>query len=782
MSKLMMQLRKMGVPLTSPIHRGRRVALDREGIFSLLLVVTEGLLLPNAVILGGIAPFGISLLSVFYLQRIKAPLLAAVSVGYLLAFGRVNVPKYLIAICLLYIFTVAYERAGRGVEDRWLIPFATSLTLTCVGGFFVAAGGFLSLDVIQWVSEGLLCFLGSVLMMGAIPALKNLPYDRVLKRSSVTAVFLLATITLLPLEGVKLGEVSLGRVLGVLLILAVSSTGSVPFATMCGTLFGIGLGLMDSDYLLLCTSYGVSALVSALVSAHSIFLTALAFVVTNGFICVYGAPAEWAIPWMYEVLAASVLALLLPMGQLRTLAARGGVTADNPLHESKVRELAVSRMQGLAQSFREVYETVQGVSDKLRRVNFADPDTVFQTAAGKNCGSCQRGCECWGKRYGDTMDCMQKLLPTLRKEGQITPAQLRSAMHGGCLRPEAMTQAINNSYSRFVVRRRVSEQQALARNLECEQFIGISGAIEQMAAEIDRQYTFDPQGEERISAWLEANGIHVCGILVLIDGDNKARVEVDIRSAAEFTLTTQTFLQKVSTILEKPLDNFDMQVKEGFYRIVLTQRETLHPVYYRMARPKTGEAWSGDASRVFKSDKGKLVLALADGMGSGRRAAIDSEMAVRIVEKIFLSGFESTAAMNLLNSAMALAGDEQRVTAVDVTVIDLYSGRCDFVKAGAAPTYVKKGGMVHRLENRCVPTGVLDRIRPDTATMTLWENDLVLMVSDGVAGEDDTYLLELLGKGEFRAPRELCAAVMEACEKRNGGKLPDDCTVLAALI
>ncbi|MGI6031514.1 MAG: SpoIIE family protein phosphatase [Eubacteriales bacterium] len=782
MAKLIYQLRKMGAPFASPFGGGRRATWDRERVCTTVLLVMEGLLLPQAVVLGGVAPFGVAFLSCFWLQRMKLPILASVAAGYVLAFGRVPVLKYLITLCLLYIFTVAYERAGRGAESRWIIPFATSLTLVCVGGAFVAMGGFLLVDIVQLISEGLLCFLASVLMLGAVPAVKNLAYDRALRPGSGGAVFLLAALTLLPIASWQMGGVSVGRALGVLLLLTVAASGAVPFATMCGTLLGLGLGLVDSRDLLLCTSYGVASMVAALMAGHSMFGSALGFVVTNGLICLYGAPPELAAAWMYEVCAASVAALFLPLGRLHKAVGKGVFTMRNPLHESKVRQLAVSRMQGLARSFREVYETVQYVSDKLRKVNFADPDTVFQTAAGKTCGACARSCDCWGKDYGSTMDNLHKLLPELRKNGTISAGQVREVMRGTCLRTEQLAKEIGNSYSRFVVRRRVSEQQALARNLECEQFIGVSGAIEQMAAEIDRQYTFDRVAEERIASYLEANGVQVLGILVLLDGDGKARVEIDLRSAVEFTLSTQAFTRKVASILEKPVENFDMQVKDGFYRIVLTQRETLHPVYYRIGRPKSGESWSGDVARVFKGDNGKLVMALADGMGSGRRASIDSEMAVRIVEKIFLSGFDGPAAMNLLNSAMALAGNEERVTAVDVTVVDLYSGRCDFIKAGAAPTYVKKKGVVHRLENRCVPTGVLDHIRPDTASLTLWENDMILMVSDGVAGEDDTFLLELLQKQDFRSPRELCEAVLVACQQRSGGVLQDDCTILAMLI
>ena len=60
----------------------------------------------------------------------------------------------------------------------------------------------------------------------------------------------------------------------------------------------------------------------------------------------------------------------------------------------------------------------------------------------------------------------------------------------------------------------------------------------------------------------------------------------------------------------------------------------------------------------------------------------------------------------MVNGAMAAAGQEQVMSTLDVCDIDLYTGKCEFVKVGAASTYIKRGRLVDRLSSRNLPLGV----------------------------------------------------------------------------
>jgi stage II sporulation protein E len=752
---------------------------DKGELLGAAFVLLEGILLPNAVVLQGMAPFGIAYVSCFFMQRWKTPMFLSAGLGYLLAMGRVEVLKYWICLVLIYMFTLAYEKAGRVTDEIYLVPFVTSATLLSVGGIFVAFHGFLMADVLRLISETLLCFLASALFMGALPTMRYLGQQHTIKRSNLTGVLLLLTISILPFAPVPLGDLSVGRIMGAMLVQAVLLMDNISFAAMGGILVGLGMGMYDSSHLMLCTSYGCGALVGSIFGAQSKFLAMVAFVLTSGMICIYGAPASYTVLWLYENMIAAVLVMLLPTGRLKGWMEQKAPTMGRTLHEGKLRELTISRLHSLAEGFRDAYETVQYVSDRLRKVNFLDDSTLFEEANRKVCKNCVKSLECWGRGYDTSMDRMEHLLPLLRKNSAVTAGELSEAFHNSCIKPQELATALTQSYGGFLLRRKVSEQQAISRRLECNQFMGVSGVIEQMARELDQEYRFDSAAEERLGAYLEANGIHPLGILVMYDGDDRVRVEIDIRMITDFHISSGHFTQKVCELIDDTVDNFVIENRKEYYKLVLTKREVFHPVYSYTSRKKTGESFNGDTPLVFRNNKGKLIMVVADGMGSGKRAAVDSTMAVKIVEKIMTGGFDSRAALHILNNAMSLSGDQQRTTAVDITVVDLHTGGAEFVKAGAAPTYVKKGGEVIRLDNSCIPTGVLENIHPQTRRLSLRENDYIVMVSDGVCGEDDRFLLEILKEGNFQSPKELAGLILDRALGANNGKCTDDCTVLA---
>lgn len=85
---------------------------DKGELLGAAFVLLEGILLPNAVVLQGMAPFGIAYVSCFFMQRWKTPMFLSAGLGYLLAMGRVEVLKYWICLVLIYMFTLAYEKPG----------------------------------------------------------------------------------------------------------------------------------------------------------------------------------------------------------------------------------------------------------------------------------------------------------------------------------------------------------------------------------------------------------------------------------------------------------------------------------------------------------------------------------------------------------------------------------------------------------------------------------------------------------------------------------------------
>lgn len=193
-------------------------------------------------------------------------------------------------------------------------------------------------------------------------------------------------------------------------------------------------------------------------------------------------------------------------------------------------------------------------------------------------------------------------------------------------------------------------------------------------------------------------------------------------------------------------------------------------------RPKAGEAVCGDTVASFRTDQGLWCLLLADGMGSGEPARKESALACRLLQQFLEAGVGPEAALKTLNSAMTLRGaDSGTFTTVDLCVYDPGTREAAFYKCGAAPSYIKRGGVVRRITGASLPMG-LQGPPPDVTRTPLPPGGFAVMISDGVADQEkDEWLLNLLAGWTGEDPQDLAGLILAESVRRE--RLRDDCGV-----
>jgi len=195
--------------------------------------------------------------------------------------------------------------------------------------------------------------------------------------------------------------------------------------------------------------------------------------------------------------------------------------------------------------------------------------------------------------------------------------------------------------------------------------------------------------------------------------------------------------------------------------------------------PKEGQRLCGDSVTWFHGSGTSLYLLLSDGMGSGREAQRESQLALRLLEQFLTAGIHPEAALRTLNAALHLRSDSQgSFTTIDLLELDLKDYQAALYKYGAAPTYIKRQGSVRRLTGSSLPAGLQNTDdTPPAATFSLEGGSFLLMVSDGVADSDsDQWLQDLLAGWQGEDPNVLVSLVLRECWQRRKGN--DDCSAL----
>ena len=193
-------------------------------------------------------------------------------------------------------------------------------------------------------------------------------------------------------------------------------------------------------------------------------------------------------------------------------------------------------------------------------------------------------------------------------------------------------------------------------------------------------------------------------------------------------------------------------------------------------RPKNGEKLCGDQCDAF--DVGDSVyMALSDGMGSGEAAHREAAMTVRLLRQFLQAGIRPEPALQTLNAAAMLRCQSGAgFTTIDLVRLEKGAATLTLYKYGAAPSYLKRRGTVVRCQGSSLPAGLESADgQPSPQTYPVAPGTWLVQVSDGVAGDDDQWLQDLLAGWDGTSPRALAQEILRQSWQRTGGA--DDCAV-----
>lgn len=206
----------------------------------------------------------------------------------------------------------------------------------------------------------------------------------------------------------------------------------------------------------------------------------------------------------------------------------------------------------------------------------------------------------------------------------------------------------------------------------------------------------------------------------------------------------------------------------------------------KMAR--RGTTISGDSYASEEVGAEQHLLVLSDGMGGGQKASLESRQCVNLLRQLIGTGFRPESAVQTVNSALMLRSPEDSFTTVDLALVDLYTGQAEFIKVGAPPSFLVRGGDVTVIRSEGVPIGILDRVEMEPEMRNLRPGDLLVMVTDGlweIARDDvdkERWLIDHLRRARSQDPEELAESLLARALELAEHEGNDDMTVLVASV
>ena len=227
-----------------------------------------------------------------------------------------------------------------------------------------------------------------------------------------------------------------------------------------------------------------------------------------------------------------------------------------------------------------------------------------------------------------------------------------------------------------------------------------------------------------------------------------------------------------------------MTISENYHQYIFVQENRFTLLSGVARRGKGCSKFNGDNFLISRLECGKAIAAIADGMGSGKRAFLESRMVIELMENCIDAGFEEKAALDLINAAYIAGGATgANPVTMDMSVLDCQSGMLHCIKLGAAATFIKREGSVEFFKSTTLPLGVLEKVDYECFSKKLYDNDYVIMVSDGILDnlpgvDKEERMAEIINGIKVRKPDAMAEEIMSKSLKCNNNKPSDDMTVL----
>ena len=664
---------------------------------------------------------------------------------------------------------------------------------------------FLIYDLLVAITVSMVVYIFYKIFVNALGLITNYNEKMAFSIEEVLASSLLASIALCALQDIQIFGFSIRNVLSIFVVLVLGWKNGILVGTTAGATIGVTLGIIANSEPMVVASYAISGMIAGILNRFGKIGVICGFVLGNVVLSYVSNGLISNLIVFKEILIAGVALLAVP----RNI----NLKIENIIGENKFLPIGVNRglnksketvsklnnvskmVNEMANTYKDVAATVvdeQDIKEKNKQTFIAEllnnienmKENILYDSIENVEGEIVD--EIFNKLLEKQFIKEKDLIKILAKNNNYVVGfgEDEEKLDRDI---EKMTQAINSAYRigkmNFVWSARLKEEK---QNFE-SQLKGVSKAISNIAKNLDEenyaQELFDDK-KEQIALILKQKEILLQEISITKKDGGRFNVELyieqndrnDIKDII-LNILNKVLEEKMCVIEEKSVK------KENCTKYVFMSDDKYILDIGHSIAIKDNMPVSGDSILNTKLKDGKYLIAISDGMGSGPEARKSSQIVTSMLKRLLNSGFERNTSISLINSSLLNVSDEVFAT-LDIAIIDLYKGTIEFIKNGACPTYIKNSKRTQVIKSRTLPTGVVKEVSADVFDKDIEENDLIVMVSDGILDSNIEYknkelwVKYLIEDINILNPQKVADIILNESIDNNFGKVKDDMSVI----
>lgn len=579
---------------------------------------------------------------------------------------------------------------------------------------------------------------------------------------------------------IEIININLGVIIGVLSIYIVMTRFGIVGASVSSIVIAIAFNLHSFNMLEFSGMLIISSFLAGVFSPLKKFAQMSAFIAVNTY-CMFllGAPISLSYR-LIEIFFATAIFVVLP-DRLFTFISSKHIENNGEGPASSLFQTSIkTKLNFASDTIKDLQNDLIAVSKKFADIDTNNISSVYENASSRACKGCSMQLGCWDNNYSSTMDAFQPIGKILKEQGELQISQLPKYFQDNCCKTDKLTTEINNCYQAFMLKLGNRRHVAESRQLVVEQFNSIADMLLEVSEELGEINGYDAEMSKRVMRAYTKIENEPSQVICAID--RYGRTCIEIYSDFSIRTSARNICQTICEVTDKDFDlpSISKVSAAGKTKIALFEKATYTLDFSVQQKACSNNRVCGDSYEFFLNSKGYAYMILSDGMGNGKRAAIDSVMTCSILLKLIKAGFGLESAIKLINSSLLVKSSDESIATIDIARIDLYTGKVEFLKAGAAASYMYSKSNTVKIDTGSLPVGILQGIEFDKKASTIREGDIVVLVSDGATDSGEEWIADEIRSSSHATAREISAKLLHMAKHKQGEGFDDDITIMVA--
>lgn len=755
---------------------------------------------------GEFSIFSVSMLGACFASGIPALGIIAISlIGNLIKYGTGGALGYFLTsmamLVTLFLFKPNYNEQERNEKIKMgKNVFIATLLIQIIK---LAMSHFTLYDLLSSITISIIALVFYKIFVNSIVVLQNFYKKRAFSIEELIGASLLMAIAVGAFGDINIYGFNIKNILSILIVMILGWKNGVLVGATSGVTIGVTLGVITGSEPIMIAAYAISGMISGVLNRFGKLGVIIGFTLGNIVLAYVSNGYTIELIHFKEILIASIGLLAVPKTFTLDLEEFIGnskflpVTPNRALDNSKemienlnnvsevIQEMATSYKQESNNRFVETDDSHKDANKQIfiaELLNNLEPyrDNMLYEDISQVDGEIidKIFMKLLDKQEIDRQDLLEIFAECNSYIVGFDDKDISEYLENNI---KQIVRTVNMSYkiskSDFIWRKRVEENK---KNMG-KQLNHVSKAIHDLADDIQKSIKIEEKySKEKIEIIeiLKQKGIQIEDIS--LKKEERFIVEIylnDILETAKIDtiekILTQVLKEKIVLNSDTSVGNKLSFLSDDKYVMAFGKAETV----------KNKSNISGDSLLNIRLKDGKYLVAISDGMGSGKEAKDSSSQCIRLLENFLSSGFEKEISMQLINSALVSRNKEVFAT-MDIAIIDLYMGTIEFIKSGACPTYIKNRNKVQIIKSNSLPTGIMQDTDIQTFDRDICTGDIVLMCTDGILDSNIEYknkelwIKYMLEDIETNNTQKIADLILNESIDNNYGTPKDDMSVI----